>query len=308
MSKISRIVRCAGLVLLLFAPLHWSKADETKLLIFWRTVSPDGKYALGWSTNGSPDADSLADEMYHKDSNIKNGLVDVASRKMLLVLPGAKYWDLPPPNGGHPNHYSMSTVWSDDSASLLAIYDSRYGSDDVYFVDVKTMRVKGLIGDLKSAFHQAVRDKAAPYYRKYGKEYSIAFLNPWFTGHDRFEVIGSTFVSKFDESTVTFALTLQFTPAGKLSSIKSEKLGDDLGESDDRQLNRAYRSLIGLLTSDERKALVEEERAWIVQRDAAKSEQAKDNLVAARIQELSNRHDSKIDALRAADGEKMPNN
>jgi hypothetical protein len=301
-SKISPIVRCAGLVLLLFAPLHWSKADETKLFIFWETVSPDGKYALGWSTNGPLDADSLADDMYNGNSNLKNGLVDVASRKMLLVLLGAEYWDLPP-NGTHPNHYSMSTVWSDDSASLLAIYDSRYGSDQVYLLDVRMMRVKGLISDLKSAFYQAVRDKAASYYRKYGKEYSIAFLNPWFTGHDRFEVSGSTFVSKFDDSTVAFALTLQFMPAGKLSSIKSEKLGDDLGESDDRQLNRAYRSLIGLLTSDERKALVEEERAWIVQRDNAKSVQAKKDLVAARIEALNNRRSAKVDALLAADAE-----
>ncbi len=298
MSKRSPIVRCAGLVLLLFAPLHWSKADETKLFIFWETVSPDGKYALGWSTNGSPDADSIVNGV----TEIKNGLVDVTSRKMLLILPDVDYWQLP--EGTHPNHYSMGTVWSDDSASLLAIYDSRYGTDEVYFVDVKTMRVKGMIADLKSAFYQAVRDKAASYYRKYGKEYSIAFLNPWFTGRDRFEVSGSTFVSKFDDSTVAFALTLQFTPAGKLSSIKSEKLGDDLGESDDRQLNRAYRSLIGLLTSDERKALVEEERAWIVQRDNARSVQAKKDLVATRIEALDTRRQAKVDALLAADAEK----
>jgi hypothetical protein len=297
-SKISPIVTRAGLVLLLFAPLHWSKADETKLFIFWETVSPDGKYALGWSTNGLPDADSIVNGV----TEIKNGVVDVTSRKMLLILPDVDYWQLP--DGTHPNHYSMATVWSDDSASLLAIYDSRYGTDEVYFVDVKTIRVKGLITDLKSAFYQAVRDKAASYYRKYGKEYSIAFLNPWFTGHDRFEVSGSTFVSKFDDSSVSFALTLQFTPAGKLSSIKSEKLGDDLGESDDRELNRAYRSLIGLLTSDERKALVEEERAWIVQRDTAKSVQAKKDLVATRIEALDTRRQAKVDALLAADAEK----
>jgi hypothetical protein len=135
-------------VLLLFAPLHWSKAGE--MFVFWETVSPDGKYALGWSTDGSPEPDDLADDMNKKNSNIKNGLVDVASRKILLVLPGAEYWDLPP-NGTHPNHFSMSTVWSDDSASLLAIYDSRYGSDQVYLLDVKMMQVKELIDDLHSA-------------------------------------------------------------------------------------------------------------------------------------------------------------
>ncbi len=187
----------------------------------------------------------------------------------------------------------MSTVWSDDNASLLAIYDSRYATDQVYLVDVKTMRVKELIDDLHGAFYQAVREKAGSYYRKYGKEYSIDFLNPWFVGHDRIEVSGSTFVSKFDENTVAFALTVQFTPAGKLSTIKSENLGDGSEESDDRKLNRAYRSLIGLLTSDERKALVEEERAWISQRDAAKSMPAKNDLVAARIEALSDRYQAR---------------
>jgi uncharacterized protein YecT (DUF1311 family) len=82
-------------------------------------------------------------------------------------------------------------------------------------------------------------------------------------------------------------------------------LAEDLDESGDRKLNRTYRSLIGLLTSDERKALIEEERAWIGQRAAAKSQQAKDDLVTARIEELSKRHDSKSHDLRAADGERM---
>jgi Lysozyme inhibitor LprI len=300
MSNISQIIRGISIAFLLVVLTRWSNAGETKSLIFWDTVSPDGKYALGWSTTGSMDPD----EIDREESGIKNGLVDVASKKMLLVLPGASYWDLQP-NGGHPNHYSMSTVWSDDNASLLAIYDSRYATDQVYLVDVKTMRVKELIDDLHGAFYQAVREKAASYYRKHGKDYAIDFLNPWFVGHDRFEVSGSTFVSKFDEDSVAFALTVQFAPAGRLSTIKSENLGDDYEESDDRKLNRAYRSLIGLLTSDERKALVEEERAWIGQRDAAKSLQAKNDLVAARIGALSDRYEAKIDALRAADAGKV---
>jgi hypothetical protein len=303
MRDISRLIQGVAFSLLLAAPAHSSKADETAVFIFWDTISPDGKYALGWSTTGSVDPDDLADDMLKEDSKIKNALVDVASRKMLLVLPGAEYWELPP-NGTHPNHYSMSTVWSDDSASLLAIYDSRYGTDQVYLLDVKTIRVKKLIDDLQNAFYQTVRDKAASYYRKYGKKYSIGFSNPWFAGHDRFEMTGSTFVSKFDDNSVAFALTLEFTPPEKLSTIKSEDLGQDLDESDDRTLNRAYRSLIGLLSSGERKALIEEERAWIGQRDAAKSEQAKDELVTARTEELIKRRDSKIDTLRAADADK----
>lgn len=298
-----RVIRGVAFGFLLLVAAYSSKADESPVFIFWDTVSPDGKYALGWSTTGSTDVDDLSDDMLKENSKIKNALVDVASRKMLVVLPEAEYWELP--NDGHPNHYAMSAVWSDDSGSLLAIYDSRYETDQVYLLDVKTMRVKKLIDELKSAFYQAVRDKAASYYRKYGKRYSISFLNPWFVGRDRFEMTGSTFVSKFDDNTVAFALTLQFAPAGKLSTIKSENVGDDLDESDDRKLNRIYRSLIGLLTSDERKALIEEERGWIGQRDASKGDQAKDGLVAARIEELDKRRDAKLDTLRAADADKL---
>jgi len=304
MSGVSGAVKIASIALFLLAPLDWAKAAESQVFIFWDTVSPDGKYALGWSTSGSLDTDDLAGDTNSDDSELKNGLVDVAARKMLLVLSGAHYWVLPP-DGTHPNHYSMSTVWSDDSASLLAIYDWRYGTDQVYLVDVKTMRVKKVTDDLQNAFYQVVRDKAAPYYRKYKKEYSIEFSDPWFVGRDRFEVSGSTFVSKFDDSSVAFALTFQFAPASKLSAIKSEKLDENAQESDDRQLNRAYRSLIGLLTPDERKALVDEERAWIGQRDAVKDEQAQANLVEARIKTLNDRCEAKIDALRAADGEKV---
>ena len=304
MSKIPPSFKIASIALFLCAPLPWAKAGESKWFIFWDTVSPDGKYALGWSTSGSLDGNDLAAEMDSDDSQLKNGLVDVPSRKMLVVLPEAKYWDLAP-NGGHPNHYSMSTVWSDDSASLLAIYDSRYATDQVYLLNVKAMRVKKLFNDLQSAFYQAVRDKAASYYRKYKKEYSIYFSDPWFVGRDRCELNGSTFVSKFDDNSVSFDLTFQFTPTGKLPAINLEKEDENAEESDDRKLNRAYRSLIGLLTSDERKTLVDEERAWIGQRDAAKSERAKNELVAARIETLNNRRDAKIDALRSADAEKV---
>jgi hypothetical protein len=291
-----RSARTAWAALLLLVFTHSSKAAETKLFIFWDTVSPDGKYALGWTTTGSLDVDDF------DDSEIKNGLVEVASHRMVLVLPEDHYWDAP--KIGHRNHYSISTVWSDDSQSLLAIYDSRYSTDQVYLVDLRTRRAKNLIKQLQSAFFQVVRDKAAAYYRRYNKGYSIGFGSPWFVGRDRFEVDGSTFVSKFDEATVDYVLTFEFGNSDKITLVKSEESSGE--ESDDRELNRVYRSLTGLLTAEDRKALLEQERAWIAQRDAAKSDQEKKDLVQARIKELSDRTDNKIAALRAADGEKMP--
>ncbi len=88
MSNRSQITRWIGIALLLVGLTHWSNAAETKLFIFWDTVSPDGRYALGWSTTGTMDPE----EIDREESDIKNGLVDVASKKMLIVLPGASYW------------------------------------------------------------------------------------------------------------------------------------------------------------------------------------------------------------------------
>jgi uncharacterized protein YecT (DUF1311 family) len=51
-------------------------------------------------------------------------------------------------------------------------------------------------------------------------------------------------------------------------------------------LNREYRKLHGLLSADEQKALVEEERAWLVKRDAIKSEKEKQTFVNDRGNEL----------------------
>src|SRR5271165_3976248 len=50
--------------------------------------------------------------------------------------------------------------------------------------------------------------------------------------------------------------------------------------------NRIYRTLHGLLSSDEKNALVEEERAWLLKRDAIKSQEEKQAFVQTRIDEL----------------------
>jgi uncharacterized protein YecT (DUF1311 family) len=50
-----------------------------------------------------------------------------------------------------------------------------------------------------------------------------------------------------------------------------------------------YRKLHGLLSGDDQKALIEEQRAWLTKRDAIKSAAEREKFVAARSSELENR-------------------
>jgi hypothetical protein len=45
---------------------------------------------------------------------------------------------------------------------------------------------------------------------------------------------------------------------------------------------------------------VQEERTWITEREAAKGAQAKEQLVRARIEELTKRRDDRVEQLDAA--------
>ena len=90
-----------------------AKAEEgRKTIIYWDTVSPNGKYALAWTKSGGIDKDDMPypDD---KDGGVQNWLIELDSRKLVLLIPNTYYWTLP--DGSRPNHYSMETVWSDDS-------------------------------------------------------------------------------------------------------------------------------------------------------------------------------------------------
>ena len=63
----------------------------------------------------------------------------------------------------------------------------------------------------------------------------------------------------------------------------------------DTTLNRDYRKLYDLLPTDQQKALVAEERAWLLKRDAIKSVEKKDEFVSARGGELEERAQKIID-------------
>jgi hypothetical protein len=268
-------------------------ADE-KVFIFWDTVSPNGKYALAWTKAGSVEPDDMP---YPDDpeGGVKDWLLEVPSRKPAVLLPDATYWRLA---DYRPNHYDLETVWSDDSSRLLVLLDSRYSTDQVLLVDPREGRVHDFAKSMQRGFYQVLRRNGGAAHGENIDSYYMTFSYPWFTGRDMIEVVGDATIHLKSSDFQDFEYHLTFgIGSGSFSLQKAAALTDVSEESSDRQLNRVYRTLIGLLSPSEREALIQEERTWIAKRDATNGSKAKEDLTKARTEELTKRKDDRISSL-----------
>jgi hypothetical protein len=275
-----------------------AKAEEDrKTTIYWDTVSPNGKYALAWTKSGAIDKDDMPypDD---KDGGVQNWLIELDSRKLVLLIPNAYYWTLP--DGTRPNHYSMETVWSDDSLNLAIVLNSRWETEEIFLVNSTSTQVKEITEKVLNAFRQVLRREGGSGYNRHATGYVYAFDSPWFLSGNRFEIRASADIPKTEDDYFTYAMTFSLSSASP--TFEKASVSDPKGEPSDRQLNRIYRSLIPILQPAEREALIKEERAWIVQRDATKGSEAKEKVVQDRIQELSNRAARKVTELDGQQG------
>lgn len=80
-----------------YAADHAQAQDEAKdkdVFILWRTVSPIGNYVLAWT---KPGLVPIGEMPFPDDVNsvVQDWLMDLASRKLVLLPPEAGYWELP---------------------------------------------------------------------------------------------------------------------------------------------------------------------------------------------------------------------
>jgi len=287
------LLRLAFIVTFLHGGIPSIVAEESQLYVFWDTVSPDGKYALAWSTTGKSTIEDLPSPYDVDADRITNYVIELGSCKILVKLPDAHYWRLY--GGGQPNHYSLESVWSENSRSMLVIYDSRWKSDRIFLVDVSIPRATGIEDQLQDSFERILESARGSEYRKYKNSLVKTFGLPWFVGPEKFYLWANALVPKQDHPDFNFGLVFRIEDKGtRVSLVMSEPSSGR--ESADRSLNRAYRTLRSLLSPDDQKSLVEEERAWLTRRDAIKSMQQKDSFIEGRTQELQARVNKAIEA------------
>jgi hypothetical protein len=265
---------CLSLVLTTLVVPISVHAEDQKFHILWQTISPDGKYAIAWATS-APEAEPDPTD----DPNpVSNCIIEIATSKKVADLPGLHFWWS---KQQALDHYFLDTVWSDDSRYVLILLHQHFSLHDATY----TVQLADIAAGKATDLTDPITDAIKKLHKHYDGSY---FVNPWFVGPDRFLLVGDAGERPYD-------FYFEFAKAGQTLKLAKAVATDTEGESSDRYLNREYRKLRGLLSADELKALVEEQRAWLVKRDAIKSEKEKQTFVTDRGNELQLRAETIVD-------------
>jgi hypothetical protein len=261
------------LLLAFFAISLSAFADEPKLHVLWDTVSPDGNYALGWISTGSDDGTSAYGDPIDESTPVTTWLIEIPTPKTLAQLPDLHFWDR---KSTHPDHYWLDTVWSETSRYLLVLVQQHFSRHNTTVQVLLGDTIAHTALDLTEPIGDAIKTKVT---KTYDGSY---FLNPWFSGNDHFLLYG-------DAGQHDYEFSFQFDKGGKSLALEKALPAKSSTESADRELNRVYRKLHGLLSADDQKTLVEDQRAWLTKRDAIGSLAKKNAFINARSTELENR-------------------
>jgi hypothetical protein len=265
---------CLSLLLTTLAIPISVRAEDHQFHILWNTVSPDGKYAIAWATS-NPEA---APDPYDDPNPVSNWLIEIAASTKMVDLPELHFWW-----STHEalDHYFLDTVWSDDSRYLLILLNQHFSLHNTTIMVQLADIAAGKATDLTDPITDAIKKL----HKNYDGSY---FVNPWFVAPDRFLLVG-------DAGEREYNFYFEFATAGQTLKLAKAVPTDTEGEPSDRYLNRTYRKLRGLLSADEQKALIEEERAWLLKRDATKSAKQKEAFTTDRGNELQLRADKIVD-------------
>jgi hypothetical protein len=308
--------RISGMVLTLLwlhSPIVFGQAHFKR---FPETVTNNGAYVLGWGIKDDPagsvdskteivadgpeqlDLDSDRFEPYER---VEDYLVDTATGKIVATIPDFTYYA---GSEGRENHFHLEVGWSPDNRGGIAIYQARYGTDKVAWINPTEHKTS----DVWPQIEKAVRRVAV---RKKGKEaadadYEISVSNPVFVRPRRVvmdAVIGALSSKKPDAPSYSFEILFDVkgnldAPQLELVSAKSvsDESGRDIGDNEiEAQLNKAYRKLATALPPRDRESLKQEQLKWLATREhitaAEKDEQEFKQLefTRRRITELETR-------------------
>ena len=181
--------RISGIVLTLlwlhsaivFGQAHFKRFPET--------VTNDGVYVLGWGLKDDPAAGSvdskteivadgpekidIGEQRFETSEGIEDYLVDTTTGKIVATIPDFMYYA---GSEGRENHFHLEVGWSPDNRGGIAIYQARYTTDKVAWINPAEYKTS----DVWPQIEKAVRRVAV---RKLGKEAAdceISVSNPVF--------------------------------------------------------------------------------------------------------------------------------
>ena len=287
MGMSGRIFGIVLTLLWLHSPIVFGQAHFKR---FPETVTNNGAYVLGWGIKDDPagsvdskteivadgpeqlDLDSDRFEPYER---VEDYLVDTATGKIVATIPDFTYYA---GSEGRENHFHLEVGWSPDNRGGIAIYQARYSTDKVAWINPTEHKTSNVTEQIE----KAVRRVAV---RKKGKEaadadYEIWVSNPVFVGPRRVvmdAMIGA--LSSKKENAPSYSFEILFDVKGnldapqfevntvKLASKDSESESSGRNENEEDQLNRVYHKLAGALSPPDRGNLKQEQLKWLATRE-----------------------------------------
>ena len=281
-GKISAIVLT---LLWLHSPIVFGQAHFKR---FPETVTNNGAYVLGWGIKDDPagsvdskteivadgpeklDLDSDQFEPYER---VEDYLVDTATGKIVATIPDFTYYA---GSEGRENHFHLEVGWSPDNRGGIAIYQARYSTDKVAWINPTEHKTSNVWPQIE----KAVRRVAV---RKKGKEaadadYEIWVSNPVFVGPRRVvmdAVIGALSSKKSDAPSYSFEILFDVKgnlDAPQLELVSAKSVSDEsipgVGDNEiEARLNKAYHKLATTLPPRDRESLKQEQLKWLATRE-----------------------------------------
>jgi uncharacterized protein YecT (DUF1311 family) len=295
-----------GVVALQFAGLAYTaeRRTDSGFIRFPETVSPDGKYCLGWGVKAKPndDARGLAELPFEEEldfeADVEDFVIEMKSRKVVATIPGLDYFASA---HWHKNRGSLTVAWSPDSRFAVAIQGGRYGTEGTAWIDVRQQKATSIEEDISDVLRAIVRQKHGK--KAESQRTYVHFDRPVFQGSEvlLLDCTLSGFISKFEEEIESFDYRLKLNVAGTgegrkvrllasrgLSSKETEYEYIDDGKVE-AELNKAYGALRSKLDSAGKETLKAEELVWLKLREEMPTEEKKLDFTRIRIRELRGR-------------------
>lgn len=265
------------------------------------TISPDGRYVLAWGDSDGDELKTLTEIPADKDTfsvdgdEMVNYLVDTATGHPVAVIPEFHYFA---GSEGRQNHRGLSSAWSADSKSGIAIYEGRYAYEAIVWMEPDARRFTPIGPLLEKALRRQI-DKKHP--KKIAElASSLSFTAPVIIGADTLVVSGwGTSAANKDEPLVDVGYRMQFKISrskGKITATleaavdwdpdgdpRPENVADDQLEP---ELNKTYASLRSKLDEPAREALKKEQLQWLKNREGIAEEDMRKEFTRMKIHEL----------------------
>lgn len=280
-------------------------------LLFPGTISPDGRYAVGWAMPKHPEIweKIVAGEDLDDDINLnevaEDFVIDLKSKTVAGKL-GATYWLST--KGFRGNHTSLSVEWS-NSGSILTVISyggNRWDPGHFEAALVKDGKVTSNLdvgAQIDGPFRRYLAKTGGESYKRDRKRVDVGSSSVRPLESDKFaadafaQVPGPDTHEHFSaDAVIRFSLTEspQAKLALKILAIREKNASDSSDDQDDSAdadgyLNATYAALRLQLDAAGKDTLRQEQRDWLVNRDQITDLEKRLDFIRNRSRELENR-------------------